>query len=165
MKPPADVNTEQWLRRCVQTADSIDIPNKSEYLGSLAVLGNLVYDAQTLLEIISEETMQRPPIVEYLAQEAHEQGVQQGIQQGVQQGIQQGVQQGIQQGVQQGARESTRRHIVEALALRLQPGVAETFKPTLEVIDDLQRLEQLHRAAILAESPEDFRQALNESDN
>ncbi len=149
MKPPADVNTEQWLRRCVQTADSIDIPNKSEYLGSLAVLGNLVYDAQTLLEIISEETMQRPPIVEYLAQEAHEQGVQQGIQ----------------QGVQQGARESTRRHIVEALALRLQPGVAETFKPTLEVIDDLQRLEQLHRAAILAESPEDFRQALNESDN
>ena len=157
MKRPMDTDEAQWLRRCIQTADSIDVPNKTEYLGSLAVLGNLVYDAQIILEIISEETMQQPSIVEYLAQEAHEQGVQQGIQQG--------VQQGIQQGVQQGARESTRRHILEALTLRLQPRVAETFKPMLEAIDNLQHLEQLHRAAILAESPEDFRQALNENNN
>ena len=55
MKPPADMNEEEWLRRCVQTADGIDVPNKPEYLGSLAVLGNLIYDAQTILEIISEE--------------------------------------------------------------------------------------------------------------
>ena len=41
MKRPADMNEEQWLRRCVQTADGIDVPNKPEYLGSLAVLGNL----------------------------------------------------------------------------------------------------------------------------
>ena len=41
MKPPGDVDSEQWLRRCVQTADSIDVPNRSQYLGSLAVLGNL----------------------------------------------------------------------------------------------------------------------------
>ena len=93
--------------------------------------------------------MQRPPIVECLADEAH----------------QQGVQQGIQQGVQQGARESTRRHILEVLALRLQPGTAEAFKSTLEAIEDLQQLEQLHRAAILAETPEDFTQALNENGN
>ncbi len=139
MKRPADTDEEQWLRRCVQTADSIDVPNKTEYLGSLAVLGNLVYDAQIILEIISEEIMQHAPIVEYLAQEAHEQGV------------------------QQGAQESTRRHILEALTLRLQPRVAETFKPTLEAIDDLQRLEQLFRAAIRVESSEDFTQALNEN--
>ncbi len=118
-------------------------PNKPEYLGSLAVLGNLVYDAQTILEIISEETMQQSSIAEYLAPEAHEQGVQQGIQQGL--------------------RESARKHILEALTLRLQSDVTETFKPTLDAIDDLQRLDQLHRAAILAESPEDFTQALNEN--
>ena len=93
--------------------------------------------------------MQQPSIVEYLAQEAHEQGVQQGIQ----------------QGVQQGARESTRRHILEALALRLRSEVAQTFKPTLEAIDDLQRLEQLFRAAMQAETPEEFTQALKENDN
>ena len=86
--------------------------------------------------------MQQSSIAEYLAPEAHEQGVQQGIQRGV--------------------RESTRENILEILVIRLQPDAAETFKPTLEAIDDLQRLKQLHRAAILAESPEDFTQALNE---
>jgi hypothetical protein len=112
-----------------------DVPNKPEYLGSLAVLGNLIYDAQTILEIISEETMQQPSIVEHVAPLAREQG----------------------------ARETTRENIFEILAIRLQPDAAETFKPMLEVIDDLQRLKQLHRAAILAESPEDFTQALNEN--
>ncbi len=137
MKRPVDMDAEQWFRRCVQTADGIDVPNKPEYLGSLAVLGNLVYDAQTILEIISEETMQQPSIVEYVAPQAREQG----------------------------ARETTRENILEILAIRLQPDAAETFKPTLEAIDDLQRLKRLHRAAILAESPEDFTQALNENAN
>ena len=137
MKRPADMNEEEWLRRCVQTADGIDVPNKPEYLGSLAVLGNLVYDAQTILEIISEETMQQPSIVEYVAPQAHEQG----------------------------ARETTRENILETLAFRLQPEVAETFKSALETINDLQRLKQLFRAAMRAETPEDFTQALNENDN
>lgn len=137
MKHPADMNEKEWLRRCVQTADGIDVPNKPEYLGSLAVLGNLVYDAQTILEIISEETMQQPSIVEYVAPQAREQG----------------------------ARETTRKHILEVLTLRLQFDAAQIFKPKLEVIEDLQCLEQLHRAAILAESPEDFTQALNEYAN
>ena len=111
MKHPTDIDPEQWLRRCVQTADSIDVPNKPEYLGSLAVLGNFIYDAQTILEIISEETMQQPSIVEYVAPQAHEQGVQQGI--------------------QQGRRESTRKHILEVLTLRLQPETAQTFNASL----------------------------------
>ena len=34
MKRPADMNEEEWLRRCVQTADSIDVLNKPEYPGS-----------------------------------------------------------------------------------------------------------------------------------
>ncbi len=145
MKRPTDMDAEQWLRRCVQTADSLDVPNKTEYLGSLAVLGNLVYDSQTILDIILEETMQQPSIIEYVAPQAHEQGVQRGI--------------------QQGRRESTRKHILEVLTLRLQPETAQTFKPTLEAIDDLQRLEQLFHAAMQAETPEDFKQALSENDH
>ena len=84
--------------------------------------------------------MQQPSIVEYVAPQAREQGI------------------------QQGAQEATRENILEILAIRLQPDVAETFKPTLEAIDDLQRLKQLFRTAIQVESPEDFTQALNESD-
>ena len=133
MKRPADINAEQWLRRCVQTADGIDVPNKPEYLGGLAVLGNLVYDAQTILEIISEETMQQSSIAEYLAPEAY----------------------------QQGAQEIIRENIIEALVFRLQPEVAETFKSDLEAINDLQRLRQLFRIAMRVDTPEDFTQALN----
>ena len=65
---------------------------------------------------------------------------------------------------QQSARESTRKHILEALSLRLQFDTAHTFKLALEAIDDLQRLEQLHRAAILSESAEDFRRALESNE-
>ncbi len=141
MKRPADMDAEQWLRRCIQTADEIDVPNKPEYLGSLAILGNLIYDSETILEIISEEIMQQPSIVEYVAPEARKQGI------------------------QEGARESTCENILEILAFRLQPEVAQTFKSTLESIDDLQRLKQLFRVAMQVETLEEFTQALNENEN
>ena len=76
--------------------------------------------------------MHQPSIVEYLAEEAH----------------------------QQGAKKNAREAILEALALRLQIDTAETFKPTLDAIEDLQRLRQLHRAAVLADTLEDFTQVL-----
>lgn len=135
MKSPADINAVQWLRRCVQIADSIDVPNKPEYLGSLAVLGNLVYDSQTILDIISEETMQHPSIVEYVAPQARKQGIQ----------------------------ETTRENILEILTFRLQTDVEQTFRPALEAIDDLQRLKQLFQAAMRVETPEEFTQALKEN--
>ena len=91
--------------------------------------------------------MQQPNIIEYwtekAAAEAH--------------------QQGLEQGLEQGTKERAREDILEALELRLQPDAARTFKPVLEAIEDSQRLKQLHRAAILAESPEDFQRALESS--
>ena len=136
MKRPGGVSAEEWLRRCVQTADSIDVPSKPAYLGSLAVLGNLIYDPETISNIILEETMNQPSIIEYWAEEARQQGIQQGV------------------------RERALEDILEALELRLQPEAARTFKPALDAIDDLQRLKQLHRAAVLAENVEDFQRAL-----
>ncbi len=65
-----------------------------------------------------------------------------------------------QQGLEQGMRERAREDILETLELRLQPDAASTFKPILETIEDSQRLKQLFRAALLAESTEDFAQAL-----
>ena len=137
MKRPTGVDSEEWFRRCVQTADSIDVPNKPAYLGSLAVLGNLIYDPETISNIILEETMNQPSIIEYWSEQAR----------------------------QQSAREIARENILEAIELRLQPDAPQTFKPALEAIDDLQRLKQLFRAAILAENVEDFRQALEANEN
>ena len=61
----------------------------------------------------------------------------------------------------QAARENSREHILEVLELRLQPDAARAFKPTLEAIDDLQRLNQLFSAAIRIDSVEDFQRALD----
>ena len=104
---------------------------------------------ETILNIISEETMERPSIAEHFAAEA----------------LQQGLEQGIEQGIEQGARERALKDILEVLTLRLKPYAATVFKPTLETIEDLDRLAQLHRAAILAETLDDFAQVLTENSN
>lgn len=140
MKRPTNVDAEEWLRRCVQTADSVNVPNKPAYLGSLAILGNLVYESELISNIILEETMQQSNIIEYWTEKATAEAHQQGLEQGM--------------------KERAREDILEVLELRLQPDVARTFKPMLETIEDPRCLKQLHRAAILAESPEDFRMAL-----
>lgn len=57
-------------------------------------------------------------------------------------------------------REKSREHIFEVLEFRLQPDAALAFKPALEAIDDLQRLNQLFSAAIRIDSVEDFQRAL-----
>ena len=68
-----------------------------------------------------------------------------------------------QQGYQAGVKEGTIEGILEVLVLRFQSDVAQTVKPNLEAIDDLQRLKQLHRTAILADRFEDFQQVLAEN--
>ena len=70
-----------------------------------------------------------------------------------------------QQGIQQGEKERSRKYIFEVLTSRLQSEAALRFKPALEEIDDLQRLDVLLRAAALADTPEDFQQVLEENGN
>ena len=142
MKRPAEVSAEAWLRRCVRVADSLDVQNKPAYLGGMAVLGNLTYDHHLLWKVLMEETMYESELVQYWSAKER--------------------QEGIQQGVRQGERIRALEDILEVLELRLQLDAASLFKPRLEAIDDLQLLKQLHRAAILAESPEDFRKVLDQ---
>ena len=141
MKSPTGVEAEDWLRRCVQAADSVDLPNKSEYIAGMAILSNLVYKSQTILKVISEETMHDSPLVQYLTEktrvEAH----------------------------QQGEKERALKDILEALTLRLHPDAALNFKPALENIDDLHYLDRLFRAAVQANKPEDFQQVLDANGN
>ena len=140
MKHPDDVDEEQWLRRCIQVADSIEVPDKPAHFAGLAVLGNLKYEHRTIIDMIVEETMQESPLVEYLTEKATAEARQQGIQQGI--------------------KTRALEDIPEMLELRLEPDAANAFKPVLDAIDDLDRLKQLHRAAILANTPEDLQNAL-----
>ena len=59
-----------------------------------------------------------------------------------------------------GVRERALQDILRALELRLQPETARLFKPSLEPIDDMERLNKLFSAAVLADSPDDFQKVL-----
>ena len=129
MKRPADVDEAEWLRRCIQTADSVDVPDKPAYLGGMAMLGNLVYEKEQILEMLRRHTMHESDLYQYWGEQA--------------------------------ARERALEDILRVLEIRLQPEVAQRFKPNLESIADLQQLSELHRAAILADSADDFRKVLD----
>ena len=62
---------------------------------------------------------------------------------------------------EQAARKRALEDILRVLEIRLQLGAAQRFKPSLESIADLQQLSELHRAAILADSADDFRKVLD----
>ena len=93
--------------------------------------------------------MQESTLVQYIAEKATAEARQQGIQQGIQQGV----------------KTRALEDILEVLAFRLDAHAAQRFKPALYTIDDLQRLKGLLRAALSAENPEDFQQALDSSNS
>ena len=63
----------------------------------------------------------------------------------------------LQQGVERGSRE----FLLDVLALRFQPEEVQQVAPRIRAIDDVQRLKQLHRAAIQVPSLQAFRDLLD----
>ncbi len=66
MKRPADVDKDEWLRRCIQTADSLEVPDKLAYLGGMAMLGNLDYEKEQILEMIRRHTMHESDLYQHV---------------------------------------------------------------------------------------------------
>jgi hypothetical protein len=66
----------------------------------------------------------------------------------------------IEQGVLKGQKQQSIEDILEVLEMRFEPSAAETLKPAIETIEDLQHLKQLHRKAVQALSLDQFRQTL-----
>ncbi len=105
----------------------------------------IISSKEQLMDLIRESPFARHLAESLLAKSAREQGFEQGFAQGFEQGFAQGFAQG-------------RRHCIqEVLALRFDPGAAQSFAAGLEAIGDVQRLKQLHRAAIQVSSLEAFR--------
>ena len=85
------------------------------------------------MTIIAEETMYESSIVQHFTKK------------------------GIKQGIEQGSRE----FLLDVLALRFQPEDVQRLASRIEAIDDVQRLKQLHRAAIQVPNLEEFRRLLD----
>ena len=97
--------------------------------------------------------MQKSSIVQYFSEKSFEQGIEQGIKQG------------IEQGIEQGKKQYAVEAILAVLDVRFQTDVAEKLKPFLRSIDDLQRLDQLHRVAACSSNIDEFTQALLNLEN
>ena len=67
-----------------------------------------------------------------------------------------GIQQGIEQGIEKGAKESTIESILLVLDTRFEANTTQTLRPSLEAIDDLQRLKSLLRKATQTQSLQTF---------
>ena len=139
MKPPQGMVAAQWLRRCVQTADilPLDSTNKSKFFTNIAILSGLIHDSQTITTIISEETMYESSIVQHFTE----------------------------RGIQQGQRQQGIESVLDILGMRFDPSAAETLKPTIETIEDLQHLKQLLRSAVQAPNLDEFKQTLTSMTN
>ncbi len=143
MQRPAGMDDEAWLRQCVNRAEAVpmDEPLKASYLVDLAILSGLVYKSETIRTIIAEETMYESSIVQYFTEKALEQGIEQGI--------------------EQGGRERTVEALLDVLEIRFGLAASDSLASRIEAIDNVQRLKQLHRAAIQVPSLEEFRRLLD----
>ena len=66
------------------------------------------------------------------------------------------------QGIAQGAKEATLKNLLTVLNAKFHTEAVRALTPALENIDDLQRLEQLHRISVNVKSLEDFTEVLFE---
>ena len=143
MQPPAGVDAEAWLRRCVHRAQQVpmDETRKASYLADLAVLSGLVYNLETVRTIIAEETMYESSVVQYFTEKA--------------------LKKGIEQGIEQGGRDRAIEDLLDVLEIRFGLAASDPLAARIGAIDDVQHLKQLHRAAIQVPSLEAFRNLLD----
>ena len=72
------------------------------------------------------------------------------------------IEQGIEQGITQGAKEATLKNLLTVLNAKFHVEAVQAIDPTLQDIDDLQRLEQLYLTAVNAKTLDAFTEVLFE---
>ncbi len=80
MKAPADMTTEAWVEKCIQTTQqaSVDQATRGTLLFALSLFGSLVHPPEFFQNPISEAIMQESPFYQRVMQRGIEQGIEQG---------------------------------------------------------------------------------------
>ena len=140
MKRPVGIDSEAWLHHCVDATNALPVDEsiKVDFLGRLMILSGLEYDPILINRILLQEglmdaIMRESSFAQYIKQ----------------------------LGIEQGERKSTLEDILEVLEIRFDMYETHPLSARIAAIDDLQRLKQLHRAAIQVSSLEAFEQALD----
>jgi hypothetical protein len=66
---------------------------------------------------------------------------------------------------ERGQRQQGIESVLDILGMRFDSSVAESLKPTIEMIEDLQHLKQLLRSAVQAPNLDEFKQTLTSMTN
>ena len=159
MKPPEGMASDAWLHQCIHTARTRPIARSSraDYLAGMVALSELVYASETISAIIFKEgimdILRESSLFQSLTQQSREEAREEGLEQG--------LEQGIEQGIEQGGRERAIEDILEVLEVRLDLPASHPLSARISAIEDLQRLKQLHRAAIQVSNLDEFERMLD----
>ena len=140
MKRPDRIDSEAWLRHCVDAANALPVDEsiKVDILERLMILSGLEYDPTLINRILLQEglmdaIMRESSFTQYI----------------------------MKQGIEQGVRQRAIEDLLDVLEIRFDLSEAHPLSARLAAIDDLQRLKQLHRAAVQVSSLEAFEHMLD----
>ena len=119
MKPPAGVDLEQWVQECVNATLEAPVDQTTQ--------ADLLYAISLFGSIVHNSTLFERGIPEELMQES----------------------QFYQRQKERTTREITIRYISEVLKTKFSTDVVNALTPVIGNIDDIQRLEELHIAAVV----------------
>jgi len=134
MRPPAGIDGLEWANQCHEATKAlpVDAATRSNLLVAQWVLCGIIHTLESISHFLTEDIMQGSSTYQYI----------------------------IEQGIERGARKNALESLFDVLDVRFDASAVQAVKPTLERIDDLQRLKQLLRAALQAKSLESFRHTL-----
>ncbi len=140
MKRPSGIDSEAWFRHCVDETNGLPVDEsiKVDFLGRLMILSGLEYDPLLINRILLQEglmdaIMRESSSAQYIKQ----------------------------LGIEQGGRQRAIEDILEILEIRFDMPETHPLSPRIAAIDDLQRLKQLHRAAIQVPNLEAFQRVFD----
>ena len=141
MKPPSEMSPVRWLEKCVEATvvSGVGSEDIRLLLAALGIFGSLIYEKQLIEERLPEGIMQESPFFQEYVQEAEARGL------------------------ERGEKIGTINSILALLSDQFQSEAVQALKPTLETIEDLERLKELLRAAPRAQSLEAFTQDMQKS--
>lgn len=120
-------------------------------------------ERQDLFSILTQEYTQNMEIVdmaESIIEISEQRGLQQGKREGRREGRREGIEQGRREGIEQGERRASIENIMMILTERFPEADVNALDPTLNAIEDLNRLKELNRNALTARSFHAFRDRL-----
>ncbi len=132
MKPPTDMDSEQWVQACIDAtrATPVDQQTQADLLYGISIFGGIVYNAELLERLIPEELMQESKT--------------------------------YQRQMERAAREATIDNTLALLKKRFHTEEVSALTPALQNINDLERLKELLVAVPDMQSLEAFAQMLHE---